>query len=318
MKSCVVIATAITQGLVACSSGDNEANSLSTGGTTSVVLGSGGTTSSGLGGTNNLASNTGVSFGGATGGVSVLGGTAMGGATVGVSASGGTAMGGATVGVSASGGTAMGGATGVIGTGSGGRSSFGGASTGGRTSSGSSVATGGTSSGSTVTDCPETGHVSYTLAKVASPTIEQTTAYDKITAAMDKATVYYNCYTNITKVLNVSYVPSVATADGNINGSIRFGSTASMNQVTAMHEISHTVGVGTASNWASFLSNGTFTGTNALTQLRAIAPSEDAVHADNSHFWPYGLNYESEGKTEADLVGHCKMVMAIRKDLGLK
>jgi hypothetical protein len=159
--------------------------------------------------------------------------------------------------------------------------------------------------------------VSYTLARVAAPTAVQQTAYDRIVAAMDAAVGYYNCYTSITKVLNVSYVPTVATADGNINGSIRFGSTASMNKVTAMHEISHTVGVGTAPKWSSMVSNGTFNGTVATAQLVAIAPKETVVHADASHFWPFGLNYESEGKTEADLISHCKMVTALRKDLGL-
>ena len=54
---------------------------------------------------------------------------------------------------------------------------------------------------------------------------------------------YYNCYTDIVKELNVQYNPSVATADGNINGSIRFGSRDSMNHITAMHEIAHTVGI---------------------------------------------------------------------------
>jgi hypothetical protein len=156
------------------------------------------------------------------------------------------------------------------------------------------------------------------LAKASSPTADQQAAYDRITAAMDTAVRYYNCYTNITKALNVSYVPSVATADGNINGSIRFGSTASMNHVTAMHEISHTVGIGTASKWASLVVNGLFTGTNAQAQLLAIPTRDrDTIGADTQHFWPFGLNYESEGQRESDLIAHCEMVMAIRKDLGL-
>jgi hypothetical protein len=204
-------------------------------------------------------------------------------------------------------------------TGGGTKAFGGGKATGGVSANGGVTATGGTNTSSTSTaNCPETGHVTYTFAKETSPSPEQKTAYDKITAAMDTAVSFYNCYTNITKTINVSFVPSVATADGNINGSIRFGSLASMNKVTAMHEISHTVGIGTASNWSSSISNGIFTGTNATAELHALAPKEDAVHADSAHFWPYGLNYESEGKTDADLIGHCRMVMAIRMDLGLK
>jgi stress-induced morphogen len=141
---------------------------------------------------------------------------------------------------------------------------------------------------------------------------------------MDKALTYYNCYTNITKSLNVVYEPSVQTADGNINGSLRFGSnTTYMDYRTAMHEIGHTVGIGQASNWSSFISNGLFTGSNAAAQLRAInatlqTPLYTDVHADTQHFWPYGLNQQSEAKSEADLISHCQMVVAIRKDLGLQ
>lgn len=190
---------------------------------------------------------------------------------------------------------------------------------GGTVASGGTKASGGASSSTTSSgDCPYVGHVTYTLAKASAPTADQQAAYTKITAAMDTAVKYYNCYTEITKTINVSYVPSVQTADGNINGSIRFGSTASMNHVTAMHEISHTVGIGTASKWSSMVSNGQFTGTSAKAEVTALfSDSGGVVHADTQHFWPGGLNYESEGKNESDLIAHCRMVVAIRKDLGL-
>jgi hypothetical protein len=166
--------------------------------------------------------------------------------------------------------------------------------------------------------CPYTGHVTYTLAKSANPTADEQKAYTLIAAAMDKAISYYNCYTDITKAEYVTYNPDVSTADGNINGSIRFGHTEYMEYITAMHEIAHTVGIGTASNWRSMLDTnaGTFTGTNATAELRAITGvSTDVVHADRQHFWPYGLNYTSEVKSEADVIDHCRMVVAIRKDL---
>lgn len=166
--------------------------------------------------------------------------------------------------------------------------------------------------------CPETGHVTYTLSRAANPTAAQTDAYNRITAAMDQAVAMYNCYTPITKALNVSYNPSVATADGNINGSIRFGATSTMQRITAMHEIGHTVGVGTYSAWSSKLSGGIWTGTNATNQLRAITGDSTAVvHGDSMHFWPYGLNYTSEVKSDADLIAHCKIVVALRKDMGM-
>jgi hypothetical protein len=166
--------------------------------------------------------------------------------------------------------------------------------------------------------CTPTGHITYTLAQAANPTATQQSAYDAITCAMDGAVAYYNCNTTITKQLNVSYNASVATADGNINGSIRFGGTSYMECVTGMHEIAHAVGIGTASNWGTYSVNGVFTGTNAIAQLRAITGNpSDVLYSDTQHFWPYGLNYTSEAKSTADLVDHCLMVTAIRKDLGL-
>lgn len=166
--------------------------------------------------------------------------------------------------------------------------------------------------------CPAAGGITYYLGTAGSPTAEQQEAYNLIREAMDTAVKYYNCYTNIVKQLYISYVPSVPTADGNINGSIRFGSRASINHITALHEISHTVGIGTASNWSSLVSGGIFTGKHATAQLRAISGDpQDQLHADSNHFWPHGLNYPSEVSGTQDLVNHCLMVTAIRQDLGL-
>jgi hypothetical protein len=185
-----------------------------------------------------------------------------------------------------------------------------------------------TTSDATTSDgapCPHAGHVTYTLAKSSNPTSTEQNAYDLITTAMNKAAYYYNCYTDITKSLNVSYAASVQTADGNINGSIRFGGTQYMEYITAMHEIAHTVGVGTASNWKSFVaipaggSSGPWTGSNANAELRAITGNAtDTLTADTQHFWPYGLNYTSEVKSEADVIDHCRIVVALRKDLGMQ
>jgi len=288
--------------------GGSTANGGSSGGASSGGSGSGGASSGGTNGLGGMAAGgtSGASAGGSgSGGKSTGGASAMGGKSSGAGGSN-TASGGKSSGGAASGGTS---------------GNTGGAATGGSKSSGGSGGSGGTGGGA----CPFTGHVTYTLAKAANPTQTEQTAYDLITKALDKAISYYNCYTDITKSLNVSYVPSVSTADGNINGSMRFGSnTTYMDYRTAMHEIGHTVGIGQASNWGSFITDGIFTGTNANAQLQAIfatlpsPPSDTKLHADTQHFWPYGINQQSEVKSEADLLNHCKMVMAIRKDLGLK
>jgi hypothetical protein len=172
-------------------------------------------------------------------------------------------------------------------------------------------------SGDADASCPFAGQISYTLARAAMPNADQNSAYALITAAMDAAIAKYNCYTDITRSVRVSYDPGVATADGNVNGAIRFGARASMLMVTAMHELSHVLGVGSNEFRAKVQSN-LFNGARATAQLREITGKpDDVVHSDGTHFWPNGLNYPNEYKAEADAVNHCKMVVAIRADLGL-
>lgn len=168
------------------------------------------------------------------------------------------------------------------------------------------------------TPCQATRAITYTLERVAAPTADQTDAYNRISSAMDKAVAVYNCYTTLSKTLRVQYNPGVATADGNYNGTIRFGSRASMVQATATHETAHTLGVGTYSGWASRVSGGRWTGANAINELRAITGDGAAVlYADGAHFWPNGLNQPSEAGSPDDYVNHTRMVLALRRDMGI-
>jgi hypothetical protein len=311
-----------------------------TGGTTSA----GGTTSTG-GGIGASGGTTG------TGGATATGGTtgANGGTTGGAIGTGSTTSTGGTTGTTSAGGSAggTGGATGGFRTDAGADAATGG--TGGSPDAGRDAAAardvvGDTSVpldvaadrpadviagnctclGKPAPVCTPTGHLTYTLARAASPTADQADAYNVITCAMDMAVAYYNCYANITGSVRVSYDTGVSTADGNINGSIRFGAGRGYMQcATAMHEIGHTQGIGTAAQWASHVSGGLFVGTNTAAQLQAInatlaKPLDTAIHADGMHFWPYGLNYESEATGTDILIGHCQIVVAIRKDLSLQ
>ncbi|MBN1697262.1 MAG: dockerin type I repeat-containing protein [Spirochaetales bacterium] len=166
--------------------------------------------------------------------------------------------------------------------------------------------------------CTGSGNFTYTLSTASSPTQDERRAYTLITEAMEEAVSYYNCHTNIVMHVTVYYDPGVPTAQANWNGPISFGGETYMNYITAMHEMSHCAGVGTHSRWRSLVVDGIFTGTNATNQLRAITGNpEDVLHADTQHFWPYGLNYTSEVTGEEDLINHCRMVVAIRKDLGI-
>ena len=116
---------------------------------------------------------------------------------------------------------------------------------------------------------------------------------------MDAAVANYNCYANITKADTITLNAGVETADGSTNGSIRFGTNPAYQTMSrAMHEIAHTVGIGSSPFAALCTSAKVFTGTNATTQLRQITGvATDEVHGDGTHFWPYGLNYEIDTTT---------------------
>jgi hypothetical protein len=179
------------------------------------------------------------------------------------------------------------------------------------------VRDGGATADAGPSSCPEHGSVRYTLQEKSAPSSAEATAYAKIRAAMDKAIEKYNCYTNLSREVHATYEPGVATADGSTNGSIRFGSEASMHFVTAMHELGHVCGVG-SSEFKPLVQNGVFSGKTATAEMRRVTGDAMAsVKSDGTHFWPFGLNYVSEYKSEDDLIGHCAIVVAIRKDLGL-
>ena len=164
--------------------------------------------------------------------------------------------------------------------------------------------------------CPRSGRIAYTLQRAASPTPEQSDAYARITTAMDEAVSWYNCYADLVKQVNVSYEPGVPTAEGNSNGNLRFGSIGSMQKITAMHELSHTIGIGTTTAWTSLVQDGRYTGAKGLAKYREITGQPaDIINADQKHFWPNGLNQVSEVKTEDDLIHHVQIVEAMAKDM---
>jgi hypothetical protein len=90
-----------------------------------------------------------------------------------------------------------------------------------------------------------TATLTWRLQRAQNPTTDQSDAYWRIESAMNAAVARYNRLTSRpSKSLTVQYVPSVPTADGNFNGNIRFGANrAYMNERTALHEISHTLGL---------------------------------------------------------------------------
>ncbi|WP_052032303.1 hypothetical protein [Streptomyces viridochromogenes] len=155
--------------------------------------------------------------------------------------------------------------------------------------------------------------ITWTLERASNPTQDQRTAYDLITRAMNAAVARYNNLSDLGKTITVRYDPGVPTADGNINGTIRFGNRSYMTERTALHEIAHTIGVGTSSGWSRLGGSGTWTGAQATALVRQFDGSGAKLSTGGGHFWPYGLNYENEfSNTAADR--HVRIVAAMVRD----
>ena len=160
------------------------------------------------------------------------------------------------------------------------------------------------------------GNVSYTLHKSANPSADEQDAYKRITAVMDSAVKLYNTYSNLTKFINVYYAPGVPTAEASSNGDLRFGENRNYMVVpTAMHEMGHTMGIGTTSEYAATCVDGVFRDDKVQAKLREMDGPSAELHCDRQHIWPYGLNQASEAKSEQDLVNHVILVETIYQQL---
>ena len=167
-----------------------------------------------------------------------------------------------------------------------------------------------------VSSSPPGGNVTYTFHMPKEASADDREIFRQMDAALRDATSCYNLNaTGLRESITIRYSAGTPTADGSSNGNIRLGRNA-RNQRVVMHEIAHTFGVGTSPAWNRLVVNGVFTGKNATQVLREATHDPSAVlHADHQHFWPYGLNYDSEVTSPEDFVIHCKVVSAITRDL---
>lgn len=156
------------------------------------------------------------------------------------------------------------------------------------------------------------GAITWTLTKAANPTADQADAYAKIESAMRLAVARHSRLSTASKVLRVAYVPGVPTAEANFNGDVRFGSNRSyMNERTALHEISHTLGIGQTAAFDRKCAAGDWR--TALPLLRSWDGASAVINCGGSHIWPYGLNYDTEwSETNADR--HVRLIDAMIKD----
>ncbi|MEM6329556.1 MAG: hypothetical protein AAF790_04840 [Planctomycetota bacterium] len=137
----------------------------------------------------------------------------------------------------------------------------------------------------------------------------------RIIKAMDEAVWLYNRYGLFEKQLLVAYDRSVPTANANYAGRIKFGKSISTR--VALHEIQHTLGVGTQRAWGRMLKDKKWTGHHANRLLQSFDGRDARLNGDRQHFWPYGLNYD-KGDNPTNRVRHILMVEALCRDMGLR
>ncbi|EAQ85686.1 hypothetical protein CHGG_06939 [Chaetomium globosum CBS 148.51] len=155
--------------------------------------------------------------------------------------------------------------------------------------------------------------LTFTLQRAGNPTSDQNDAYQRIQSAMSAAVARYNRLApRANKALTAQYVPSVATADGNFNGNIRFGSNrAYMNERTALHEISHTLGIGQTRAFDERCAANNWPGATRL--LQSWDGQGAKINCGGGHIWPYGLNYDNEW-SETNAERHCLLIDAMLAD----
>ena len=157
------------------------------------------------------------------------------------------------------------------------------------------------------------GAMSYSLRPDGDPAHQEKVA--QVAQAMNGAIGLYNAMGEFPKAVSAGYNPGTPTADGSYNGTIRFGGQIGVR--VALHELGHVLGVGTHPRWDEFVKDGRWTGAYAQAQLRAFDGPDAVLHADRMHFWPYGLNFDTEDGAE-NRRRHVLMVAAFRRDLGIK
>ena len=145
---------------------------------------------------------------------------------------------------------------------------------------------------------------------------ETKAAFERIRIAFDQATWYYNNFTSIEKHVNVNYSPGTPTADAKFDGWINFGANPSYQRTgTAMHEMAHTVGVGTHWKYTELM-QGSWQGNRANAILKFMTNNNGAlIYGDKIHFWPYGINgaHEDTG-LEMDYIIHALIIQGMKSD----
>ncbi|KAL4955794.1 hypothetical protein BDW69DRAFT_192907 [Aspergillus filifer] len=154
--------------------------------------------------------------------------------------------------------------------------------------------------------------ITYTLEKSSNPTEDEADAYALIEAAIEAAIARHASLGTASKSLYVQYVPGVPTAEASYDGSVRFGTDRSyLNERTALHEISHTLGIGQTTAFDTRCAANDWPTATPL--LQSWDGADAIINCGGGHIWPYGLNYNDEwSETNADR--HVLLINAMLAD----
>ncbi len=149
------------------------------------------------------------------------------------------------------------------------------------------------------------GALSFNVAVSGWPNdAHRTAAVNMIQSSINRYNAYgdfgnYNVY--------VYYNAGIPTAQANYLGSIGFGGTYP-NERVMMHELAHYLGSGTYGD--------PWDGARGEAMVDQFDGLEATLNGDSQHFWPYGLNYDSEG-AEINKQRQVALVYAQRADMGI-
>lgn len=147
-----------------------------------------------------------------------------------------------------------------------------------------------------------------------------TSTGQQIASAMAAAVENYNRYGVFagpawgSYPISARYDSGVPTANGSGGGVITFG--GQRNTRVAQHELGHVLGAGQHSAWGANMVGGVWQGDYAQSVMRAIDGPGAQLRGDSIHFWPYGLNYDSEWNTTSARA-NVLVTAAWRRDMGI-
>lgn len=160
--------------------------------------------------------------------------------------------------------------------------------------------------------------VTYTL---NSSVDTNTSTGQQIAACMAAAVENYNRYAvfpgpadGSSFPMRVYYSSGVPTAQASGNGSITFG--GQRNTRVAQHEMVHVFGAGQHWQWPNLMVGGVWQGNYTKAVIQSLDGAGAGLYGDAIHFWPYGLNYDSEWNT-TNAKRNVIVTAAFMRDMGI-